>query len=514
MYVSCYASSPNDSWLIRCNVGQIEVLPDDVLLEIFDFCVVGYQDIFRSGDDPDIVLRDDDARKVEWWQPLVHVCRRWRVLVFGSPRRLNLRHYCRLGSVTRKTLDFWPSLPLLIMRNANISDELEVMDKLTCALEYSNRICQICLDFRTLTTSQIGKVWTAMQVPFPELTALILDSESGSMTRSETMPVVPDSFLGGSAPRLRHLTLLGIPFPGMQKLLLSTIHLVELHLLYIPHSGYISPEEMVTCLSALTSLERLSLGFKSPLSSSDQESRKYAPPPPTRSVLPTLMALLFRNDNEYLENLLARIDAPRLYRLWITSFNDIDFDTPQLIQFIGRTLTFKPPHEVHVALKYNDRVLFQLQSQASDLEMVELYISCIEPDWQLSALAHISTLFSSLLSAAESLYIYEDLNSFSKLDRKDGIENNEWLEFLFPFTAVKNLYIAGPGIALALQELTEGRMTAVLPTLQNLFLEGFRPSESIQEGIGHFISGRQLANHPITISSWYRDEEQDRLLGR
>ncbi len=43
-YVPCYASSPNDSWLIRRDIGQIEVLPDDVLLEIFDFFVVGYQD--------------------------------------------------------------------------------------------------------------------------------------------------------------------------------------------------------------------------------------------------------------------------------------------------------------------------------------------------------------------------------------------------------------------------------------------------------------------------------------
>ncbi len=45
-------------------------------------------------------------------------------------------------------------------------------------------------------------------------------------------------------------------------------------------------------------------------------------------------------------------------------------------------------------------------------------------------------------------------------------------------------------------------MTAVLPTLQNLFLEGFQPSESVEEGIGRFISGRQLTNHPVTVSSW------------
>ena len=99
-----------------------------------------------------------------------------------------------------------------------------------------------------------------------------------------------------------------------------------------------------------------------------------------------------------------------------------------------------------------------------------------------------------------------------KLDWNDDIENTEWFEVLFPFTAVKNLYLSeefGPRIAPALQELTEGGMRAVLPTLQNIFLEGFQPSESVEEGIGRFISGRQLTNHPITISSW--DSEQLRL---
>jgi hypothetical protein len=507
MYVSCCASSPNDCWLIRCDVGQIEVLPDDVLLEIFDFCVARYQDLLRSRDRRHIIAYTSEISRftVEWWQPLVHVCQRWRDLVFGSPRRLNLQLYYTLGSVTRKTPDVWPALPLLIM-NDNISDKPEVMDGLTSALEHTNRICQINLHFRSLT-SQIEKVWTAMQVPFPELTALSLYSPRSP---SETVPVIPESFLGGSAPSLQILTFIRIPFPGLQKLLLSATRLVELHLWDIPHSAYISPEEMVTCLSVLTSLERLSLGLESPKSSPDQESGPYAPPLPTRSILPILTVLLFQGVNEYLEDLLARIDAPRLHRLWITFFNDIFFDTRELIQFIGRTLPFKPLNEAHVVFN-SDGAWFQLQSQASNLEIVQVNILCREPNWQVSALAQICISFSPLLSAPESLYIYEKEDFYyfpssnSKLDWKDDIENTEWLEVLFPFTAVKNLYLSkefGPRIAPALQELTEGQMAAVLPTLQNIFLEGFQPSESVEEGIERFISGRQLTNHPITISSW------------
>ncbi len=173
------------------------MLPDDVLLEIFDFCVDGCQVIFRSRNEPDIVLRDEDAeRMVEWWRPLVRVCRRRRGLVFQSPRRLDLQLCCTPGSVTRKTLDLWPALPLFI-RSGDILDKPVVMDELTSALEHSNRIGQIHLHFRLLTTSQFEKVWTAMQVPFPELTALSLEVISGR-SPSETVPVLPDSFLGGS----------------------------------------------------------------------------------------------------------------------------------------------------------------------------------------------------------------------------------------------------------------------------------------------------------------------------
>ena len=69
---------------------MIDVLPDEVLLEIFDFYVVRYQDL----DLADVALSDHDTkRRIESWQLLLHVCRRWRGIVFGSQRRLNLQLY-------------------------------------------------------------------------------------------------------------------------------------------------------------------------------------------------------------------------------------------------------------------------------------------------------------------------------------------------------------------------------------------------------------------------------------
>jgi len=76
------------------------------------------------------------------------------------------------------------------------------------------------------------------------------------------------------------------------------------------------------------------------------------------------------------------------------------------------------------------------------------------------------------------------------------------LELLLPFPAVKNLYLSkdfAPGIAAPLQEIVG---TEVLPSLQNIFVEGLEPSGPFQENIGQFVAARELSGHSITISVW------------
>ena len=216
------------------------MLPDDVLLKIFTFYV-----------------EETSICSINAWHTLVHVCRKWRIIVFGSPLRLNLRLQCgtaRKPVRARETLDIWPPLPIVLWQYDHLSWD---MDNIMAALEHNDRVCEIKL--WDASNSQFEKVLAAMQVPFPALTNLLLRS------RNEIAQVIPSSFLGGSAPLLRELTLDNIAFPGLRKLLLSSAaHLVELDLWRIPHSGYISPEAMVTCLSSLTRLERLCLKFQSP----------------------------------------------------------------------------------------------------------------------------------------------------------------------------------------------------------------------------------------------------------
>jgi hypothetical protein len=161
-------------------VVAIDVLPDDVLLTIFDFYVVEYQeDVKFNG----TVFGDPDTkRKIESWQSLVHVCRRWRGLVFGSPRRLKLQLCCTPGTSARMSLDVWPTLPLLIHGGFSGTSVGDIAPK----LRHSNRISQIGL--RCFTISQIGNVCAAMQVPFPELKSLFLSYAVQS--RVDMVPVL------------------------------------------------------------------------------------------------------------------------------------------------------------------------------------------------------------------------------------------------------------------------------------------------------------------------------------
>jgi hypothetical protein len=201
----------------------IDDLPDDDLLAIFNFYVFKYQALdLRELEEYDM------KRKMESWQLLVHVCRRWRGLVFGSPHRLSLQRFYTPGRSGRKFLDVWPVLPLVIRGHVFKTS----VDNVIAELEHSDRVYQI--DLNCHTTSQTEKVWTAVQVPFPMLAVLYL-----SLRGLSYRPVLPDSFLGGSAPRLQYLALVAVPFPRLSNLLLSATHLVQLYLRDIPHSGYI-----------------------------------------------------------------------------------------------------------------------------------------------------------------------------------------------------------------------------------------------------------------------------------
>ncbi|KAF8481633.1 hypothetical protein DFH94DRAFT_402866 [Russula ochroleuca] len=424
----------------HCQVTPIYMLPDEVLLEIFEFYVDEAADGTKKG--------------IEAWQTLVHVCRLWRTVVFGSPRRLNLRLLCTHETPVRNKLYVWPALPLCIRGSWGNSGT--VLDDMLAALGHSDRIRQVDIGYL-----QLEGLLPAMEVPFPDLTDLNI-SAIPCLT-----PVAPDSFLGGSTPRLQNLKLEWFPFPGLLKLLLSATNLVTLCLIRIPRSGYISPEAMATCLSELTRLRHLII-----------TSFPYHEIPPSSPqkhvVLHALTIFEFRGFGEYLEDLVARVNAPRLNHMEITL--EEYFGIRQLLQLVGRTPSLEAPD--------NARLIFSSSAV------------------QVTLLSPTGKLFVNISDERRPLRISD--RQVLALAQWEDIEITRWLELLRLFTAVKKLYLSEGcelHIAPALQELVEGRMTKVLPTLENLFLSGLLPWGPVHEGTEQFVAARQFTS-PVVVSRW------------
>ena len=110
----------------------IDNLPDDALLQIFDFC--------QMVDDP----LDWSFRPGMEWQRLIHVSRRWLLIIFLSPRRLDLYLLCKPGTPVRQNLDVWPAFPIIIdyfnysLFTSQISPDDD--DDIIAALEHRDKV--------------------------------------------------------------------------------------------------------------------------------------------------------------------------------------------------------------------------------------------------------------------------------------------------------------------------------------------------------------------------------------
>jgi hypothetical protein len=269
-------------------------------------------------------------------------------------------------------------------------------------------------------------------------------------------------------------------------------------------------------------LKTLEIGFKSPSWLPDQKPPPWLPdqksrllPLPTRTLLPVLTELKFSGAREYLEDLVARIDAPLLDNLAIAFFPDPILHTSyssQVAQFITRAPKFKARDEARVFFTAWDVSVIIPQAHGRALRLSSR-LEWIH--WKLSSLARFceSCFPQALTTAVKHLYILADTDSFR--DWKYDIKDSEWPLLLHPFTGVKDLYISlefSPLVASALEELDEERVTEVLPALQTLFLEELRTSRYattsryVRPNIREFVAARQLANHPISISGWERKE--------
>ena len=371
----------------------------------------------------------------------------------------------------RKSLNIWPPLPIVIYHNTWYSDEDE---SIIAALAHHDRVSEISLTCPFLEE----RFATVIRGPFPALTLLRLGS-SGRM-------VLPEAFLGESAPSLQNVTFNSIAFPALPKLLLTTSHLVTLRLWRIPSIGYISPEAMAACLVALPNLEHLSIDYEIWTSHPNQTN----PPPFTCTVLPTLTTFHFKGASKYLDDFIARFDAPVLQAFIITVKGPI-VHLSQLYRFISRAERFRLPTRVMVNFDFSFADIKLLPSDSFNL-----IISC---GGRVSSMALVCQELSPFLSHVGRLELHGQPITMN-------MDPSQWLELFHPLLAVQSLCVSErlvPLIAPALQELTGARAIEVLPELRILFLGGCQPSRSVQEAIESLVAARQLSNHPVVIPQLY-----------
>ena len=287
----------------------------------------------------------------------------------------------------------------------------------------------------------------------------------------------------------------GTAIPALPQLLSSSTDLVDLQLHEIPMAGYFSPQTFASVLSGASRLRSLSLHF---LSFPPRRNYIGLPSPDGhRIALPALTCLKYRGTSKYLDDFVARIDAPRLGNIDITFFSQPTIDASQLGQFIHRIpMSFSEAyirasmHAISISLK---------NSGAST--RLQLQIPCKQLDWQLSSMAQVCDQLSLFAFGVQHLVF--NTNDWSS--EQDDVHGEERLQLVGPFGSTRNIAIAGElttRILSALQLTDEGYTTDtnVLLSLRNLRVQNTGPFDKPFWDAAHSLNiSQRLSSRPIKL---------------
>ena len=487
------------------HVTTVDMLSDDIFLEMFGF-ILSLPDL-------------------QWkWRILLHVCRRWRQIIFSSPLRLDLQLLGTFGTPVRKYLGCWPAFLLAIdyslARNKSLYGDITPndVDNILAALERHDRVRHIN---HSVSSSLMADLFAVMEEPFPALTHLLLsctDPDKVQVLEDEDEDedgdgdglVIPSNFLGGSGSRLHEISFFNIPFPTIPAILSSASDLVKLQLENVPRTPFPSPEAMVHCVAVLTRLEDISIEFQSALST--RHRKHLRPSPETWVVLPALASILYKGDNAYLEEFVARINTSLLNSIDITySDEDFNYRVTELIKLIERSnLQLSRFRFVEIFFEPRKTTFFLRPQTNPNERVIAIQISSwggvrsqvADMTEMLSQVSQVSSMISDVvrldIEASSPWEMDEDFMDREIMESMDGAGVG-WLELFHPFIAIKTLLISSQfteNVARAFEELTAETITQVLPTLELLRLEGnmFMPVKEIVEGLHNTFqaSGRPL----------------------
>ena len=322
-----------------------------------------------------------------------------------------------------------------------------------------------------------------MLEPFPALNQLLISLKDGDAL------VLPDGFLGGSAPCLQKIDFGGVPYPALPRLLLSASGLVDLWLYRVPPAGHISPEAMVASLAALPKLERFGIEteWDIPL------LNRMRPPPTRRAVLPALTFFQFRGISNYMEDLVSRIDSPQLINISIVYFDPPSdhFPVTQLVDFIDHSVGPRSTifGRAHVTV-YKGHVNVRLHQHAYHPRGSSTTVTPQSIEWQFTHMAQVLSRVSATLSNVVHLEL--------RMGPQFGIMNGvEWRGLLQQFSAVQTLKLCSElasRMVDTLEDVTDERVVGLFPSLKLICLQD-QPESSIE----NIVTLRKLSGQPLTV---------------
>ena len=288
----------------------------------------------------------------------------------------------------------------------------EDKDHIMAALKQSDRVISINL---TVTTSLRDKLSTFKGV-FPELQDLVL------LCRDGVPLTMPNTFRWGQ--RLRRLHSTGVVFPALLQLLSYSTNLIDLQLHEVFFHWQFSPGMLMKALSKLGQLRSLSLRFRF-----TAFHQSFQPLYLESVFFPALKRLNYHGSMEYLEDIVARIDAPFLKDIEITFFDDLIVALSEFSKFIDWIELYRSHRGTHILSSQPTISMPLIQLRAPTL--LKLQMVCKPPCFLTSSMAQICLDISPFLFNDEG-----DLriSTTRPSGRMDGSYGRELQELLNKFT--------------------------------------------------------------------------------
>lgn len=472
-------------WFPRSLTITIDKLSEDILLEIFD----AYRQLYELQPHYENFWNSRDG-----WFKLTHVCQSWRHVVHSSPSRLDVHLLFTPHRSSRVImLKSLPPFPILVDHSfADGIDTGREQGLALAAIACKNRDRVHGISLRRKQHTHMDKLLRALSYPFPELESLII----GSSYDHDSELILPDTFLSGSAPSLRRLTLRDVVPRCLPPLLSFTTDLVELCLTIrvpryaLPEASLIANLQRLSCLRSLE-LRLMYTQLASNFSLTLSEQRDTVP-------LPNLMQFVFSGQSRYLEALVVELATPRMQYL-NANIGDTaySFPIPHLCRLICDTNT----QFIFVCLELLSRqVKFTAETRSGSVHASAQSFNIIFPENNIS-LEEMGNRLSGPLTTVEELVVI------------GGMRQVQWRGFFNRIRQVKLIHVSSEvaiGIAHSFRLDGQGIAMDVLPALEQVKVQVphipplsenyLNPYLTIPNAFDPLIAARRRVGRPITLS--------------